>query len=91
MQVYADYTDEALGKPNLEIKFVDADTVGAVSEPVSTLGFKAQTYKLPYLVGPETREGMGVLKMQNEFKLTHLLDNPHSLQYCIGTCALCLK
>ena len=55
--MHADYTSEAIGKPNLDIRFVDEHTAGVVSDPVSTLGFNAQLYELEYHVGPETREG----------------------------------
>ena len=74
MQVYADYTDEAIGKPNLDIKFVDANTAGVVSDPMSTLGFNAQPYQLDYLVGPYTREGMDALNMQYKCEVDLLPD-----------------
>lgn len=80
MQVYADYTDEAIGKPNLDIKFVDANTAGVVSDPVSTLGFNAQPYQLEYLVGPNTRKGRDALSMHYQYEVNHLPDIPCSLQ-----------
>ena len=86
MQVYADYTDEAIGKPNLDIKFVDANTAGVVSDPVSMSGFDAQPYQLEYRVGPYTREGRNALSMQCQCEVKYLPDIPRSLQcyrcYC---------
>ena len=84
MQVYADYTDEAIGKPNLDIKFVDADTAGVVSAPVSALGFYAQPYQLEYLVGPNTRKGRDALNMQHQYEGDILPDIPCSSQCFTG-------
>ena len=56
--MHADYTDESLGTPVLDITFVDAGT-GTRSPIGDTSGFQAAPFPLPYEVNNKTRYGRG--------------------------------
>lgn len=57
LQVHADYTDEKIGKPALEVTFVAADKEGAATQPVDTSHFSAKDWTLPYPINNSKQTG----------------------------------